>query len=61
MTAGTGITLTEEYGPSTTNLYTNDKIVVLTGHNASIPYPNEYVLQPYSGSEWYYNGTKWIY
>ena len=42
-------------------MYTNDKIVVLTGHNASFTYPNEDVLQPYSGSEWYYNGTKWIY
>ena len=60
VTAGTGITLTEVYGSSSTPLNSGDKVVVMKGYN-TIQWDDDESTKPYSGSEWYWDGTDWIY
>jgi len=60
VTAGTGITLTEVYGPSSTPLNSGDKVVVIKGYN-TLAWDDDESTKPYSGSEWYWNGTAWVY
>jgi hypothetical protein len=63
VTAGTGITLTEVYnfdgsvGATQINVY--DKVVVLVGYNSVFLDSIDTLI--YSGSEWYWNGSDWIY
>jgi len=51
--------LTELYGASSTPLVTGDGIKVRIGYNNVFgeSYPNDI----YSGSEWHWNGTSWVY
>ena len=60
VTAGTGITLTEVYGPSSTALNKFDKVTVIKGYNTTRWDDNE-LTDPYSGSEWYWNDVAWVY
>ena len=60
VTAGTGITLTEVFGPNTTALNDLDKVAVLKGYN-TLRWDDGEVNNPYSGSEWYWDGSAWIY
>ena len=57
---GSSINLTELYGNSSTPLIEGDKVVVLFGYN-TLELPYELNSDPYSGSEWHWNGTRWIY
>ncbi len=63
---GTSIALTEIFGPSSTAINTNDKIVILNGRETFNTDPTASsdlltVNKPYSGSEIYWNGTAWVY
>jgi len=56
VTAGTGITLTEVLS----SRQPEDKIVVMHGYNTR-RWDDGEDTKPYSGSEWYWDGTAWIY
>ena len=58
---GTSIALTEVYGSSSTAINTNDKVVVINGHNTHEFGNTSEFSEPYSGSEWYWNGSIWAY
>lgn len=60
VTAGTGITLTEKFGDSSVPLNKFDKITVMTGYNTS-KWDDGEETKPYSGSEWYWNESGWVY
>lgn len=58
---GTSIVLTEIYGSGSTAINTNDKVVVINGHNSMKFGTTNESSEPYDGSEWYWNGSAWIY
>ncbi len=57
---GSSITLTEIYGASSTAISTNDKVVIINGFNTT-KFDDGEEAKPFGGSEWYYNGTTWVY
>ena len=57
---GSSITLTEIFGPSSTNIVTNDKVVVINAFNTT-KFDDGEEAKAFGGSEWYHNGTTWVY
>jgi len=50
---GTSITLTQKFGPSSTPINTDDKVLIIYGPDTGD--------EPKSGSELYWNGSSWFY
>ena len=63
VTAGTGITLTEVYNldgsGGATQINAMDKVLVLVGYNSVFLDSIDSLI--YSGSEWYWDGSDWVY
>ena len=60
---GSSITLTLDYSPvvadSVNLVETNDKVLIVHGYNSV--FFDSYDGDIYSGSEWFWNGTSWVY